>query len=211
LFDVVVDSTITVIVFVVAQLCYGGRRFCVADDTKSVGATHEGSFCATGIESGKTVETKLRKAFIDFAVAIVIFAIAGFLLGGECLPCTGRPDALLTGARACLTRCFTDVAPIGALKAARGSCIARLCTHALVCFSVTIVIFSVADFSCRGALLDTAQCPCLAECASAGADSFLSFHLAGFLALWVVFIDFAIAIIIFSVAGLWCGGVVLLA
>jgi hypothetical protein len=119
-FDIFVDGTVAVVVFVVADL--GGGLFgdgiaddiclgCVADECSGLSAFS----CAGG-----TCASEIAPIFVDSAITVVVFAVASF--GDRAgLSDAGSPDAVVARFGACFAEAFSLCAAGSGVAAFFGS------------------------------------------------------------------------------------------
>lgn len=130
---VFVDLAVAVVVFVITDLGLWGAGLGIAFDTAAVGFALPDASTFTDAQTCFTTAAFVGPGFINFAVAIIVFAVAEFCFGLR----RGAIDPF-----ACAT----------SFCASAAGCLARLC-EAIVDFSVTIVIFVIASFGFCGAAL----------------------------------------------------------
>jgi fumarate reductase subunit C len=184
----VIDVTIAIIIFAIAN-------FCLRCSGAIAPLSADAGFCTfttCGLaRSGQRIILFSAFGIIDVAVAIIILAIADFLYGSDTW-FTGIPRA--TDAQLCAITASNRT----------GSAEGFGCTRLIIYMTVAIVIFAIADLCLGG------RCAIAPRAIEAG---FCTLTTCGFA--WssqrIVLlsacgvVDVAIAIIIFTIADLFCG------
>lgn len=163
--DIFVDFSVTIVIFVVTRLT-GWELLIEAGPPDALCTGAYASFAqADSLGRAGTCVTGFLHVFIDIPVTVIIFVVTD-LLARKLLICTCTPDTGLTG----LCPGFADSDPLRPTWA----CVAGA-RYIFIDFSVTVVIFVVADLCCgddfvfaepplsvHTCLCTVCACPCVA-------------------------------------------------
>jgi hypothetical protein len=185
-----VDGTTAGIIESIANFGFGG----LSDAFECTILALVGTFAALAFFGGIcAVSTATGVPFIDGAVAIVVFSVAGLGFGR----CVGHTLDAAIGAGLGAVLAFAFFGGVGASSATSGV--------AFIDGTITIVVESIADFCGGTGIGNACEGAALALLDAFAAFAFFGGISAGFSATWVTFIDGTVTIVVFAVAGFGFG------